>query len=124
MPPDTSSLGGHSTCASERVPRAAIDAMVRESGAPRHDDGHTDCYYAGLLLAALPHLATDGIAEHVSRRLNPDAWAIVATMKPATRVGYQEALRSEARRALATAWVQKNEAEVSPPLSRINPPEA
>lgn len=46
-------------CASERFPQAALNAMIRESGAPQHDDGHTDCYYAGLLLAALRAIADD-----------------------------------------------------------------
>jgi hypothetical protein len=50
-------------CASDLFPQAALDAMVAESGTPRHDDGHTDCYYAGLLLAALPHLITGEMVE-------------------------------------------------------------
>lgn len=53
-------------CISDLFPQAAITAMVHESGAPRYDDGHTDCYYAGLLLAALPHLTPEVIAEAVA----------------------------------------------------------
>lgn len=49
-------------------------------------------------------LLSDRVAEHVSRRLNPDAWKIISTFQPATREEYAEALRSEARRALATAF--------------------
>jgi hypothetical protein len=59
------------TCISDRFPRAALDAMVHAARSPSHDDGHTDCYYAGLLAAALPHLVTD---EMVERAL--DGWDV------------------------------------------------
>jgi len=57
-------------CAADLFPRAALDAMVAESGAPTHDDGHTHCYYAGLLLAALPHLITDDMVERAREPLH------------------------------------------------------
>jgi hypothetical protein len=44
-------------CVAALVPQAAIDAAVLAASKPIHDDGHTDCYYAGILLAAWPHLA-------------------------------------------------------------------
>jgi hypothetical protein len=44
------------SCAAELVPQAAIDAAVLAASKPVHDDGHTDCFYAGILLAAWPHL--------------------------------------------------------------------
>lgn len=43
-------------CVSALVPQAAIDAAVLAGSKPVHDDGHTDCFYAGILLAAWPHL--------------------------------------------------------------------
>jgi hypothetical protein len=43
-------------CAADLVPQAAIDAAVLAASKPVHDDGHTDCFYAGILLAAWPHL--------------------------------------------------------------------
>lgn len=52
---------------------------------------------------AVDALLTDAVAEHVSRRLNPAAWDVIAEMRPATREEYAEALRSEARRAITTA---------------------
>jgi hypothetical protein len=56
-------MTGAQRCAADRFPQAALDAMVRMSARPVHDDGHTDCYYAGLLIAALPHLVTDEMVE-------------------------------------------------------------
>jgi hypothetical protein len=41
------------SCIAERYPPEVITAMVAMSARPVHDDGHTDCYYAGLLDAAL-----------------------------------------------------------------------
>jgi hypothetical protein len=46
---------------------------------------------------------TDAVAEHVSRRLNPQAWEVVATLRPATREEYADALRAASRQALAAA---------------------
>jgi hypothetical protein len=55
------------TCISDRFPRAALDAMIHAARSPGHDDGHTDCYYAGLLAAALPHLLTEGMVARGAR---------------------------------------------------------
>jgi hypothetical protein len=52
------------TCANDSldpwVPAPAVDAMADAGANPVFDDGHTDCYYAGLLRAALPHLIDAG----------------------------------------------------------------
>src|SRR3954466_9461315 len=69
-------------CAAELVPQAAIDAAVLAASKPVHDDGHTDCFYAGILLAAWPHLQRDavplsdaeGLADALERAVRaPDA---------------------------------------------------
>lgn len=33
--------------------------MIAAAAEPIHDDGHTDCYYAGLLIAALPYVSPE-----------------------------------------------------------------
>lgn len=68
----------HPSCIADRFPRAAIDAMMQEAARPVHDDGHTDCYYAGLLAAALPHLVTeetveDALAAYFEWTYRPDS---------------------------------------------------
>lgn len=59
MPPDPARrdvLSDQDGCAVHDFPQVAIDAMVAAAAKPAHDDGHTDCYYAGLLVAAWPHV--------------------------------------------------------------------
>jgi hypothetical protein len=50
------------TCAAAGVHRRAVDAMVLAASNLEHDDGHTDCHYAGLLTAALDVILADGDA--------------------------------------------------------------
>lgn len=56
------------SCAADRVPRRVIDAISREHNSSTHDDGHTDCFYAGLFLAAFDALLDDEEALHRLRR--------------------------------------------------------
>lgn len=46
-------------CAADRVPRRVIDAIAREHARPTYDDGHTDCFFAGLFLVAFEALLND-----------------------------------------------------------------
>ena len=52
------------TCANDSldpwIPADAVEAMALAAATPVHDDGHTDCYYAGLLRAAIPALLNAG----------------------------------------------------------------
>lgn len=65
----------------------------------------------GVEVVRLLDLVSDGVAEHVSRYLNPKAWEIIETFRPAVRDEYAESLRSEARRALATACAVPDQQE-------------
>lgn len=64
---DARSKPDHSRCVADRVPQGAIDAAVRAAANPTHDDGHADCFYAGILLAAWPHLALADSQAEVDR---------------------------------------------------------
>jgi hypothetical protein len=52
------------TCAKDSldpwVPAGAVEAMSTAGANPTFDDGHTDCYYAGILRAAIPHMINAG----------------------------------------------------------------
>ncbi|PTL55736.1 hypothetical protein [Paraconexibacter algicola] len=57
-------------CKADRFPPQVIDAMVRYAAEPVDDDGHTDCYYAGMLDAALRVMA-EPHPDEVAAMLDP-----------------------------------------------------
>lgn len=83
------------SCAADRVPQRVIDAMIKEAARSTYDDGHTDCYYAGLLLVALDALLEDDEAMSRARwaYLNSPPHAITHD-KPARLTHMRAAFRA------------------------------